>query len=622
MKSEHKLGRPVDRKTHPNTSIGSIQAKGEPGIFMMKQIEDGWSGTIQSEICNQSSWGRKTGGRCCVPGKVQEADLRRGGLRWWIPPRFGPSTTGSICDMFLVDNGSKISALGNLCYASQGDDPTFSMLTAAAVEKSTVKSNKDRYVAISLHRWPSEKVAARERVKSKQADAKKPKSRKPLMEVGFSPGALQELQLLRQLHGLINSPQGHPNLYLPIGVALPSENEDGDVDVSSGTTKRSLDLTSIDADIFSLTRSSLENEAAVKKEQKRKEMVNEPHLVSQPTPFVIQRFVSKKKGDFRQVLSPDFFASWCFDLLSAVLHCHENGIILRSFQLDQIVVDHSGVAKLASLYKTSLLAPNDQKITNRTILDLARQKKKENKARRKDSRKGEPDDSADLLKDPYVSPEMLLGSPKYTKESDIWALGCLLAHLLLNKSVFPVKDRDRESLLSSMYKIVGVPAAQTDKFPIENFSIGVKFPYYTKPAKKYTPGVDKALAKMMKERAGDDDYSGAIDLISQMLRLDPEERITAKGGLQHEYISNFLEESNKQTFQEKFAREWMSLKYKLNTPGKSKDDDEDERERGLKRNAMLMAASSAAASTNADDDLYDLGDVLGTGDASKKQKLM
>lgn len=198
----------------------------------------------------------------------------------------------------------------------------------------------------------------------------------------------------------------------------------------------------------------------------------------------------------------------------------------------------------------------------------------------------------------------------------MWSLGCMLSHLLLNKAVFPIKDRDRGSLLTAMYKIVGVPASKTEKFPIENFALGVKFPYYTKPSKKYVPGVDKALTKMMRERGGDDEYAGAIDLISQMLRLDPEERLTAKGGLQHEYIASFLEDSNKPTFQEKFAQDWMELKNKLT----KSDSKVSERERGFKRNAMLMAASGASSGIADDDGLYDLGDVLG-GEASKRQKL-
>jgi len=50
---------------------------------------------------------------------------------------------------------------------------------------------------------------------------------------------------------------------------------------------------------------------------------------------------------------------------------------------------------------------------------------------------------------------------------------------------------------------------------------------------------------------------------------------------------------------------------------KSTQDESIERERGIKRKAMLMAASKSMATE--EDDLYDMGDILG-GRESKKSK--
>ena len=618
--NDHRLGEPDDTRMITGGDQSSIQAKGQPGLLQMNMLQDGWMGTIQSEVSNQAIWGRKTGGKCCVPGKIKESDLRRRGLRWWIPPRYGPSTTGSICDMFLVSEDDRIiEELKNLCHASQGESSAFAMLSTSRSSSTTGASSTslaDRFVAVSLHRWPSEKVAAREQSKSKRLESKKGKmSKRKVMQVGFSPGALQEMQILRQLHGLINSPQGHPNLYLPIGVALPSEEKDSDIVLSTNGFRSSIEMKRIDDDIFSLTRTSLENEAAAKKEQERKEMVNDQHLIIQPTPFVLQRFIAKKKRrdgkeEDKKSISPTIFATWCFDLLSALLHCHENGVVLRgSLNLDQIVIDHSGVAKIGSLYKSSVLSKVDKNPNNKKLVQLARQTKKESDRRKKESRKYDDDEQDEIMKDPYVPPEMLLGSPKYTMETDIWALGCLLSHLLLSKPIYTGKEKDRESLLFAMYKLVGIPAP-------ENFELGAKFPYYKKPEKKYKPGVEKAIPKLMKDRKCDDveAYTSAIDLIRQMLHLDPEKRITAKMALQHEYMSTYIENCNTQSFQENFVQDWMSLKKRLT---KSTQDESMERERGIKRKAMLMAASKSMAAE--EDDLYDMGDILG-GRESKKSK--
>jgi len=607
--NDHKLVEPNDARISTGCDQNNIQGKGQPGLLQMNMIQDGWMGTIQSEVSNQSVWGRKTGGKCCVPGKVKESDLRRRGLRWWIPPRYGPSTTGSICDMFLVSEDDKIvEELKNLCHASQGESPAFAMLSkslSSSTEMSSTNEFADRSVAVSLHRWPSEKVAAREQSKANRLESKiGKKSKRTVTQVGFSPGALQEMQILRQLHGVINSPHGHPNLYLPIGVALPSEEKDTDIDLTTNGFKSSIEMKRIDEDIFSLTRTSLENEAAAKKEQERKDMVNDPHLVIQPTPFVLQRFIAKKKRrygkeDDKKSPSPTIFANWCFDLLSAVLHCHESGVVLRgSLNLDQIVIDHSGVAKIGSLYKSIVLSKSNKNTNNnKGLLELARQKKSESDRRRKESRKHDYDNQDEILKDPYAPPEMLLGSPKYTMETDIWALGCLLSHLLLNRPIYSGKEKDRESLLFALYKLVGVPAP-------DNFELGAKFPYYRKPIKKYKPGVEKAIPKLLKDKGSDEACTNAIDLIRQMLHLNPEKRITAKQALQHEYMMNYTEKCNTQSFQENFAEDWISLKKRLM---KSNQEESMERERGIKRKAMLMAASKSMAVE--EDDLYDMADM-------------
>mmetsp|Transcript_3415 Transcript_3415/g.8110 ORF Transcript_3415/g.8110 Transcript_3415/m.8110 type:complete len:1066 (-) Transcript_3415:95-3292(-) len=585
----------LKKKQDLSESFRNNQAKGRPGLLQMKKIEisDGWVDTIHSEIFSKAGWGRKTGGKCCVPGKIKESDLRRGGLRWWIPPRYGPSSTGSICDMLLLNDDSEdlASAIGDLSYLSQGNSTEFSILTSNISTKRSDEGSVDRSVALSLNPWPSEKTASYEQSKAKKSEQGKKGKRKKVVEVGFSPSALEEMQLLIQLHSLIDYPHGHPNFYLPVAVAMQSSQKKEDAASTSEVSKGLFDLKSIDEDIFSLTRSSLENEAMAQKELKR----NSPHLVTSPIPFVLQRFVGKKKrlaDDDQKVVSPTVFACWCHDLLAALLHCHENDVVVRSISMDQIVIDHSGVAKVGSLYRATVLSKED-KAAN--ILNLAR------------ARKDKKDDDDDV-RDPYSPPEMLLGSPMHTKAGDIWSLGCLLAHLLIGKPICSAKDR--ENFLLGLYKLVGAPSSK-------NFPLAVKFPHYIKPTKKYPADVKKALHHMAKDRVDIQAYSGAIELISEMLQLDPEQRITAKGAIQHEYMLHFVEDSASEAFHDVYVKDWMDLKLKLMDTGKSEDDEIIEKERGEKRKAMLAAASQAVAAD--DDDLYDMGDLLEND--SKRSKI-
>ena len=596
----------------------NVESKGEPGLLEMKKIEtvDAWMGTVQSEITNQSYWGRKTGGKCCIPGKIKESVLRQGGLRWWLPPRYGPSPTGSICDMFIVNNNASdaLDALANLTRTFQGESAAFSMLTSSFAKNVSPENGVgDRFVAISLQRWPTEKVAKREQMtleKKKDKNVSKKKRKRgeegQAIQMGFSAGALQEMQLLHRLHGLIKSPQGHPNFILPVGVALPSQVEKNDADLNTNGSK-SLDLKRIDEDIediFSLTRTSLENEVAAQNERKRKDMSTGPHLVFHATPFILARFAPgkrKRENDVGLVISPEIFGAWVHDLISALQHCHSNDIVLRNFQLDQIVVDHSGVAKIGGLYRASELSGEDKR-TDFVTSALSRKKWQEGKHKRAD---------ADILTNLNAAPEMLLGSTKYTKESDIWTLGCLLANLLLNKALFSGKDID--SRLMAMFKMIGTPSS-------ENLPEAVKFPNYSKPKKKYRHGVSKALHSMMGPDEGAK-YAGAIDLIDKMLQLDPRKRITAVGALQHEYMQSFIEQSASRRFQEDFVKYWISLKKTLMRSSQNKEDEIEDREQGIKRKAMLMAASTTAPTEEEDDDddLYNMGDILEP--ANKLQKL-
>jgi serine/threonine protein kinase len=50
-------------------------------------------------------------------------------------------------------------------------------------------------------------------------------------------------------------------------------------------------------------------------------------------------------------------------------------------------------------------------------------------------------DSDDIRSNNYLAPELLFGSPKYTAQSDVWALASLIAPVLLDKIIFFGKDR-------------------------------------------------------------------------------------------------------------------------------------------------------------------------------------
>jgi serine/threonine protein kinase len=564
------------------------QAKVCPGLLNSCDIltADGWQGAIQAESTYGDPSSRRVGGKCCIPGKVSEASLRKSGLRWWIPSKHGPSPSGSIPDMCVMrsDLAGQMDRLVEIATSVAVDPDAFPMLTSRDEKQSGISS--ERFMPVSLQRWPPEKVASKETAKTKKSNPEEP------IPMGFSAAALQEMQILKQLHGVIPSPQGHPNFVVPVGIAIPGH--DGNAVMTNESASDETDDHAHDP-IFSLFRTNEENSEAAATKKAAEDC---PNIVFQPTPFVLQRCLSRKvRSSENMMISESILSAWFYDILSALVHCHANHVILRTILPDQIIVDQSGIAKIGAMYRCTVLPMEERhKSANPRMAE---------KSKKKVSRK--KDDDEDVSGNPYAAPEILLGCPKHSKESDVWAVGCLLANLLLNKPVFVGKDRT--TLLTSQYKFVGTPVQ-------EKYEEATEFPHYSKPPKRYKRGVEKAFEHILKDKAAQ--HQKAIDLIARMLHLDPQKRCTAAEALGHDFISDYVEKCRSDSFREQYVSDWMELKRRMmqaTEDDRRKKAEEKARKRAA---AMIMAASKSAAGDN-DDDLYDMDDFLAISSPKKRK---
>merc|ERR1712183_375512 len=172
----------------------------------------------------------------------------------------------------------------------------------------------------------------------------------------------------------------------------------------------------------------------------------------------------------------------------------------------------------------------------------------------------------------YAAPELLLGGTRHTKETDMWALGALLANLLLGKQLFPGKDR--ASKMTQVFKIVGVPDRG-------NYEQAKRFPFYSSSMyvigdegrkKKYSRGVEKALRHMMRAASGGDsvpeELDGLISLIDDLLHLDPKKRMTADEALRHRYLVDHAVRVERPEYRERYVRDWLDLKENVLSKGK------------------------------------------------------
>jgi serine/threonine protein kinase len=314
-------------------------------------------------------------------------------------------------------------------------------------------------------------------------------------------------------------------------------------------------------------------------------LANGNYLIFSPVPFTLQAVLTlrKRKNEALPVVevTPLIIQLWFRDLLSALCHCHANHVVLRTLHPNQIYIDNSGTAKIGSLYRCHVLHPEER---SRCVDGT-----KNNKAKKGDK---EAIDAGDIRSNSYLAPELLFGSSRYTQQSDIWALGCMMAHVILDKVLFHGKDRG--SVLHAMFKIIGTPSTDHSK-TFANYP-HFKSTVESSKMKKYKKNVAKAFRSMMTERSLDTkDYEGLFRLLELMLDLDPDKRISASAALEHESMQNL---SSSRTVRNRFVHDWTSFKNQYDlclkhiTSSGANDldgfysDDEDNRIDGYKTNSI------------------------------------
>ena len=126
----------------------------------------------------------------------------------------------------------------------------------------------------------------------------------------------------------------------------------------------------------------------------------------------------------------------------------------------------------------------------------------------------------------YRPPELLLGTPKYTSKIDIWGVGCIMAELYKKEPLFksPFND-DQDGQIQQLTKIFDLCGSPKDTtWP------GVE----TLPDFKSVSAIHRKRA--VKERFAEFGDDLAIDLLEQMLVLNPDSRPDASKLLDHEWF--------------------------------------------------------------------------------------
>jgi len=185
--------------------------------------------------------------------------------------------------------------------------------------------------------------------------------------------------------------------------------------------------------------------------------------------------------------------SYMFQLLRGIAYCHQHKVLHRDLKPQNLLINRDGVLKLADFGLARSFGIPVRSYTHEVVTLW------------------------------YRPPDVLMGSRKYSTSVDIWSIGCIMAEMITAHPLFPGQnDQDQ---LHKIFKGLGTPLVEEWPSVVELPEWKAEFVQY--PAQPWTqlvPGIDTA----------------GIDLISRLLKQDPNQRISAKNSLDHPYFKEIV----------------------------------------------------------------------------------
>ena len=194
--------------------------------------------------------------------------------------------------------------------------------------------------------------------------------------------------------------------------------------------------------------------------------------------------------DINIVLTPGNVKSYMLMTLQGLEYLHNNWILHRDLKPNNLLVNGSGVLKIGDFGLAKFFGSPNRIYTHQVVTRW------------------------------YRCPELLYGARNYGQGVDMWAVGCILAELLLRVPFFP-GDSDLDQLMR-IFQVLGTPTEQS--WPgMTGLADYIRF--------KPFPGTP---LRDIFTAAGND----LLQLLEQLLAINPLDRCTCEQALQLPYFSN------------------------------------------------------------------------------------
>uniref|UniRef100_A0A7N8YEG2 Cyclin-dependent kinase 7 n=1 Tax=Mastacembelus armatus TaxID=205130 RepID=A0A7N8YEG2_9TELE len=214
------------------------------------------------------------------------------------------------------------------------------------------------------------------------------------------------------------------------------------------------------------------------------------HLVTYAKPLFFDLFFKVIIKDTSLVLTPANIKAYILMTLQGLEYMHQHWILHRDLKPNNLLLDGNGVLKLADFGLAKAFGSPNRVYTHQVVTRW------------------------------YRSPELLFGARMYGVGVDMWAVGCILAELLL-RIPFLAGDSDLEQL-TKIFEALGTPTEET--WPgLTSLPDYVSF--------KIFPGTP---LEHIFSAAGDD----LLELLQGLFTFNPSTRTTATQALKMKYFSN------------------------------------------------------------------------------------